>query len=1006
MISKSFKSFLAIFALSSMSVLATPPNSAVIDGQALEYDAGDLRAVFGFPVGGTPGTAPNFGADNIFTNLYVTWDTNYVYIAVNGTIGQFDSPANKMALLIDVDPGNGTGASTTTNWLAPTIDYIRYNDVGWTRSVDTSATPFGLDFMVASEGSSHNLIKVLYDGIETPTNENTRSLVDTYAGVSTPGAQLAADIKKTDISYTLNAMEARIPWSVIYGSDTGRFGTVEAGEIVPRGATLRMLANIHNNTPSSVYSSTAVIPDQTSVLAGWAAGVFTSDNYADVVIDADSNGIPDVAVGDVNAPYIKYVSGVQAKRQVFAWFNENVESNTAVATANWRVGEDIPESIALVQSDAVLLSLTNDLPAAGTLIRVESTGVEDLSTNSRVSTLYLNPAAVGIETSITVRFLLNKNSGMGFSSANPRVTTNIFLNGGVAPLEFGYPPSMSAKLTSLNSTQYYRDVTFPPGTPTDINYKYSGILDGGGQATFTNNYEAIRLANYTDAARKLILPTNGITSLVITDWLGAAAAPYRDPSTNSGYTALYTDSRRGDAGVRRRHTILFQLDLSQRNLAGVTRVILQGSDPLRGFNSDNVGTSDYAGNAYVGWEFGGIDLVDDGTLGDSNASDGIYSRLWSFTTDGLDTSTEPDAPNSLVGGSFDDVPFNGGWIDGRSPRSFKYKFWVFNGSLSNAYDSPASDIEYYIPDGSPTNIVFAPFLWDNGVLPLPPPSNAPTLISVSYSNGTGRALFENAVTELQHGFHISTNLIEGWLDYGSRATTTAVAGVWQLTATNALSNEYYRAFAGPPKPFSGVVIDPYPIPATGGNVRIYYTQHNRGLAGDRKVQIAGNWTGWNPQPMTFMGDGLWYYDLAASTSLFPNTLIKFKPRNLNGSFWDGMGGGGNDFFAYLGDLRVTYSNPHPTNGEIFTITYDAFGGPLTAATVCNAYVGFDEQWNGAGNRPMTNTVGNTNIWEVSFAVPTSTVLSINFVFNNGATWDSEGSDPPAGRQWRVFIDKP
>jgi len=130
------------------------------------------------------------------------------------------------------------------------------------------------------------------------------------------------------------------------------------------------------------------------------------------------------------------------------------------------------------------------LPAAGTLVRVEASGIEDGVTNSRPTYNYFDPASSGISSSITVRFLLNKNSGMGRASANPRVTTNLFVNGSLAPLEFGFPPAMSSPMSMLNSTQYFRDVTFPAGTSTDLDYKYSGILDGGSKATGTNNYEA------------------------------------------------------------------------------------------------------------------------------------------------------------------------------------------------------------------------------------------------------------------------------------------------------------------------------------------------------------------------------------------------------------------------------------------------------------------------------------------------------------------------------------
>jgi len=991
---------LVSFSFITAAAVAAPPNTITLDGRPLEYDDVDL-------VGTSTNLSNSFGPGNVITNLYVTWDQNYLYISLQGAENN-----NKLAVLIDADPGNGTGANTTTNWSSTFAEdgknHIRFNDVGWQVSTNESATPFGLDYMVASEGFFNNYIRILYDGIQVPDTTTVVSLFDVGNGNTPQGGPIDVVVQADGTANPLKGFESRIAWSNFY-INSGRFGTVNVGDVVPTGATIRVIAVLHNNDPVTAHSTDGIIPNQTSVNASYAGFVWTSDDYIDVVIDGDNDGFPDVAAGDVNPPYLKYLSGVQGKRQVFAWFNEDVTALTAGDILNWQVNNSTPESVVIVQPDAVLLNLTNDLPAAGTLVRVTATGVEDADSNSKTTYNFFDPSVSGIETSITVRFLLNINSGFGAVGANPRAT-NFFVNGGAAPLEFGYPPVMTSPLTTLNATQHYRDVTFPPGTAGKIFYKYSGELTLGGLATDTNNYETIRLANYADVSRELTFPTNGITSLVVTDWLGAASSPFYNPSTNSDYVALYNDPRRGDSGVRQRTTLLFQLDLSQRNLQGVTRVLVQGTDPLRGFNSDGA-ISDFAGGGAVGWELGGVELFDNGTNGDLVSDDGIYSRLWSATTNGQDSLILSESPASLAGGGFDQPPYLGDWIDKRTPKSFKYKFYVYKAGTMESFESPASDLEYFI-EGSKTNIVFEPFVWANNDLPLPPPSNSPSMTTITLTGAVYQALFTNQVTELQHGLEISTNLIQGWLDYGIRAATTTVAGVWRANVGSPTPVEHYRAFAGPPKPFSGVWLEPYPIPATGATVRIYYTQHSRVHTGNRNVHIAGNFSSWSGVPMTFVGDGIWYYDLAASTSVFPNTEIKFKPVDKAGvpTIYDGMGGGGNDFFFYVGDLRATYSPINPTNGELFTITYNANGGPLAASTNVKAYVGFDEQWNGAGSRIMTNTAGNTNIWEITFAVPTNTLLSINFVFNGtvgaGTTWDSEGSAPPNGRQWRVFIDKP
>jgi hypothetical protein len=166
---------------------------------------------------------------------------------------------------------------------------------------------------------------------------------------------------------------------------------------------------------------------------------------------------------------------------------------------------------------------------------------------------------------------------------------------------------------------------------------------------------AVRLANFNTAARVLTLNAE-MATMVITDYLGAAAAPWRSAVTNNINDDLYADSARGDAGVRTRTIVTFQLDLSGRDLSQVQRVLVQGTDPLRGFNISSSGISDYAGQPSIGWEFGGITLYDDGSNGDTNMGDGVYMRSWALSNDGTDTELVPDSPSSLVGGDLSTGP--------------------------------------------------------------------------------------------------------------------------------------------------------------------------------------------------------------------------------------------------------------------------------------------------------------------------------------------------------------
>lgn len=977
---------LSILALAglALSVRADPPNTAILDGRPTEYDGADLAGTFF--------GAAAWGASDVITNLYVTWDAAYLYIALQGW-----ESGNKFAVLLDADPGAGTGATTTTNWVKHPLSYIGYNDVGWQASAEPGAENFGLDYLIASEGYYNNIVRVLYDGLAVPDSNTVESLFDFGNGAGARGTPVDMVVQADATACPLKGFEARIPWSVLYG--TNRFGEVQPGEVVPQGAQIRVFANLHNNDTNSAFSSPDAIPAQTNAAAGggWAAGLLTTANYVTYDVDADDDGFPDVAAGDVNAPFIRAVAGAQSNSIVYARFNEDVAEATATNPANWEVGGGIPASVDKLAEDSFLLHLTNDLPAAGTLVPIRSFNIEDAATNSKTASLCLFPSDSGIATAVTVRFVLQTASGLGRTPG----ASNFFINGSTEPLEWGYPPATSMPLALLGGplTSYYRDVTFPPGTATRVYYKYSGILKNTG----TNNFEAIRLQKYADASRWLTLPTDG-SSLVVTDYLGVAAHPWRDPNdTNFDfYAVVYTNATRGDAGVRERVTMTFRLDLSGRDLYGVQRVLVVGSDPLRGFNQSGVGVSDWPGNpATVGWDLGGVELVDDGTLGDAAAGDGVYSRTWSFTTNGLDTALVGD-PYSLVGGDYFAVPYGGSWANRRTPRSFAYKYAVVFGAESAVLD-PASDVEYYIETGD-TNIVLDPYVWANNELPFRPAANPPQLVAMQPVAGGSIVLFTNNVGEAQHGVQFSTNLTAGWLDYGQMAAGSG--GNWTVTVASASTPTFVRLYSGA-HPFRGVWWDPNPLPETGGTMRIYYTQYSRGLAGDRNVQIAGNFppSSWGPIPMTFIGDGTWYYDLAVDTNVIASPNFEFKPRNVSGTVWEGVGGGGDNYRAYRGTLRATWTPNSPTNGGTITITYDQAGGPLAAATNINAHLGFDETWNNLTTNVMAN-IGGT-VWQLSIPVPTTAVLSVNWVFNNkysGTTtnWDSELG---GGRVWRAFINK-
>ena len=963
--------------LFATAALATPFNTAVLDGRPIEYDDYDFKDTFQ--------GASAWGPNGTMSNLYVTWDATYLYIGLQA----WQADNNKLVVLLDVDPGAGTGATTTTNWTSVEPSFIKYNDYGW-----TAGGTFGLDYMLASEGTYNNVIRINYDGAAAPSTNNLESLLDTGNGASPNGTPVDVACLNDSTACPHKGLEVRIPWSNLYAGT--RFGTVEAGETVPRGATLHLLAGIHNNNPDSVWSSPDTIPNQ--AVTSYVNGVLTTLDYMAVSVDVNTNGVPDDFGSEGNAPYIRAAAGATGGSSVYVVFNEAVAATSVVDLAHWTVGGAAPVSAAAQGAYGVLLGLA--APIATNFVSIRASGVQDLNGFSRTTDHCLFPAASGIPQAVTVTFLVNTNSGMGISSTHARPAA-LFLNGSALPLEWGYPPLETVQLAPVPGSNNWASaaVTFPPGSATDLRYKYSGRISG------TNNYEAVRLTDFADAARQLVLNTNG-TPMTVVDYLGAAAHPLRAPAdTNqpSAHNRLYTDPQRGDAGMRVRREILFQLDLSLRDRSNLQRVMVLGSDPLRGFNSngeDANTASDYPG-PYVTWATAGIELNDTGANGDATAGDGIYSRLWAFSTNGVDAAMEPEYPYSLVGGSDLNEPYVGTWLDRRTPRSFIYKFYVLT-TGGNNYDSPNSNLEYFVADPEATaQIVLPPFTWDDDAIPPPPPSNAPALTGVSLTGSTAYVRFENVTTEGSHGVKISTNLLAGFQDYGHRGTAGGTNGgqrEWSAAIPEITGvKEFYAAYAGlEPVPGPTYWVPNGLIPVGATTVRVYFCQFGSNLRGMRSMNLTGSFRvpEWDTgQPMAFLSNGTWMTDVVLPAAA-DGSGVKFKPRG--GPAYDWLTGG--DFQFVRGTGGVTMS-PMPTvPGSLFTITLDAAGTPLAAAADIRLHMGFDN-WKDVQESPrpaMTNTAGT--VWEYAFTVSTNYSKSIDWVFTDGAgsTWYSSGN-------WHAFM---
>ena len=132
------RSFL-VFAMVVVGCLTTaqadPPNQVILDGVPNEYDGGDL-------VGTQTTFPPAWGGANFITNLFVTWDATNLYVAVQGR-----ETGNKFGVFIDVDPGNGTGATRSRDLEDPDPgtkgfpDWLRFQSPDWEDATNAVGSP-------------------------------------------------------------------------------------------------------------------------------------------------------------------------------------------------------------------------------------------------------------------------------------------------------------------------------------------------------------------------------------------------------------------------------------------------------------------------------------------------------------------------------------------------------------------------------------------------------------------------------------------------------------------------------------------------------------------------------------------------------------------------------------------------------------------------------------------------------------------------------------------------
>ncbi len=226
-------------------------NTPTIDGHvqisASDWDADELGV-------DDPSNDGRYPSDPEVDDLYVTWDADNVYVGIK-TVRQPGQYGNGYVVFIDTDGQNGmTGATDFTN----STFYPRH----------ITFSTMGADVVGGAWGSQNSF----------PTTMEFKHCDDPTHPTDLTGATSAGNPGFLQ-------MEFGIPWNQLYELGDG---------VVPAGTKMRFIVVVVGGDNSGAYdalptSSTGIESNPATV---WDA--YTNlDNYYEVTVDADGDGVPD-----------------------------------------------------------------------------------------------------------------------------------------------------------------------------------------------------------------------------------------------------------------------------------------------------------------------------------------------------------------------------------------------------------------------------------------------------------------------------------------------------------------------------------------------------------------------------------------------------------------------------------------------------------------------------------------------------------------------------------------
>lgn len=237
-------------------LLAKTPHTITIDGDLSDWTAGEL-------IYDDLSNDSAWGSENEVNDLYLSWDTDNLYIGVSGV----QKDGNCLLVYLDVGTGLGFGDYSDVSELKDAWG----NSWWWSRNhrFPQNFLPdyqFHLYEMRFEPGDGHGLYRY------TTSSQTASVVLSSYA--YTGGG-----------TGVYGYLELAVPWTGIYPA---------YGGTVPADATIKLAAVMSGgNDGTNLGSAHDAAPDQTADFTYDWYGEFTIDTWLSVPIDQNGDGIPD-----------------------------------------------------------------------------------------------------------------------------------------------------------------------------------------------------------------------------------------------------------------------------------------------------------------------------------------------------------------------------------------------------------------------------------------------------------------------------------------------------------------------------------------------------------------------------------------------------------------------------------------------------------------------------------------------------------------------------------------